>query len=103
MFEPMRSALSLLTLLAVVGCTPMAYQKAGVTAMQATADEHECRSLAAREVPPMGMWIHRRPFGSARHRYFGDPLLDRMQAESSLADFCMRARGYEMKALPSPP
>lgn len=101
-FIVMRSGLFLMAALAVAGCTPMAYQKAGVTTTQATADEQDCRSLAAREAPSLGMWLPGRPFGSGRRRFFGDPLLDRMQAESGLADFCMRARGYELKALPSP-
>lgn len=101
-FVIMRSAHFLMAALAVAGCTPMAYQKAGVTTTQATADEQDCRSLAAREVPPLGMWLPGRPFVWRHRRYFGDPLLDRMQAESGLADFCMRARGYELKALPSP-
>lgn len=99
----MRSALPLLIALAAAGCAPMAYQKAGVTAAQASVDEQECRSMAARETLPMGMWIPGRPFGWRPRHYFGDPLLDRMQAESSLADFCMRARGYELRQLPSPP
>lgn len=98
MFEIMRSALSLLVALAVAGCTPMAYQKAGVTTAQTRADEQECRSMAAREVLPMGIWIPGRPFGWRPRHYFGDPLLDRMHAEGSLADFCMRARGYELRA-----
>lgn len=94
----MRCALSLLILLAVAGCAPMAYQKAGVTTTQVSADEQECRSMAAREAPPIGMWVPGRPFG--RRHPFG--MLDRMQTESGLADFCMRARGYELKALPNP-
>lgn len=101
-FMTMRSALFLLAALAVVGCTPMAYQKAGVTTAQAAADEQDCRSLAAREAPPLGMWLPGRPFGRGHRLTFGDPLLDRMQAERGLADFCMRVRGYELKALPSP-
>ena len=101
-FVPMRSALFLLAALAVAGCTQMAYQKAGVTTTQAAADEQDCRSLAAREAPSLGMWLPGRPFGWGHRRTLGDPLLDRMRAESGLADFCMRVRGYELKTLPSP-
>lgn len=99
----MRSLALLTIVLAVAGCTPMAHQRAGVTTAQTRADEQECRSMAAREVLPMGMWIPGRPFGGRPRHYFGDPLLDRMHAESSLADFCMRARGYELRPLLSAP
>lgn len=95
----MRIVLLIAVAASLAGCAPMAYQKAGVTPTQATADEMDCRSMAAREALPMGLW---RPRGWRRYPYFGDPMLNRMQEESSLADFCMRARGYHLQPLPSP-
>lgn len=96
----MRTIVPIVAALALAGCAPMAYQKAGVTPQQVTADEQECRSMAAREAWPMWAWP--RPYGWRRYPYFGDPMLNRMQEESSLADFCMRARGYNLQPLPNP-
>lgn len=96
----MRIALSIALALAVAGCTPMAYQKAGVTPQQAFVDEQDCRSMAAREAWPLWAWP--RHHGRRRYPSFGDPLLNRMQEESSLSDFCMRARGYSLQPLPNP-
>jgi len=100
MFMDMRFLVPLAIVLGLTGCTPMAYQKAGVTSQQATADEMDCRSMAAREAWPMWAWP--RPYGRRRYPYFGDPFLNRMQEESSLSDFCMRARGYNLQPVPNP-
>lgn len=100
MFMCMRYLLSVATVVAVAGCTPMAYQKAGVTQQQASVDEMDCRSMAAREALPMWAWP--RPYGRRRYPYFGDLFLNRVQEESSLADFCMRARGYNLLPVPNP-
>lgn len=90
-----------LVLLAVAGCTPMAYQKAGVTSDRASVEEMECRSMAAREAtPPLWYW---RPYYGWRRPYFGDPMLSRMQEEAGLSDFCMRSRGYQLVPVPSNP
>lgn len=100
MFMGMRLLVPLAIVLCLTGCTPMAYQKAGVTQQQASVDEMDCRSMAAREAWPMWAWP--RPYGRRRYPYFGDPLLNRMQEESSLSDFCMRARGYNLQPVPNP-
>ena len=99
MLMRMRFFVLLALALVVAGCAPMAYQKAGVSAQQAKADEQDCRSMAAREALPLGAL---RPFGWRRYGAFGDPLLSRMQEESSLSDFCMRARGYNLQPVPNP-
>jgi hypothetical protein len=97
----MRSAVLLLAV-AVAGCTPMGYARPGATLAQARADEQECRGLAAREMMPPPLFLPA-PYGHPAYRrvrpLFGDPLLDRMRAESDLADFCMRARGYTLQPL----
>ena len=97
----MKRALPLLILLATSACAPMAYTRPGVSLAQAESDERDCRRLAAREAAPMfGMGPY--PYRYPRYRpFFGDPLLDRMQNESSLADFCMRSRGYSLQRFPS--
>lgn len=99
MFKGMRIMLPVAMALALAGCAPMAYQKAGATPQQATVDEQDCRSMAAREALPMWAW---RPYGWRRYGYASDPFLYRMQEESSLSDFCMRARGYNLQPVPSP-
>ena len=96
----MRMTLTIAIALTLAGCAPMAYQKSGATPQQATADEKDCRSMAAREAWPMWAWP--RPYGWRRQPYLGDPMLNRMQEESSLSDFCMRSRGYSLQPVPSP-
>ena len=94
----MRSAILIVGL--VAACTPAAYQKPGATPLQTYADQQECRSMAFAEAGPM-LGFGWSGFGY-RRRVFGDPLLDRMQRESALADFCMRARGYRLQPIPNP-
>jgi hypothetical protein len=90
----------LLLVAGLAACTPVAYQKPGVTALESEADQRDCRMMAMREAhSPFGLgWG---PSGYRRW-VFSDPLLDRMRNESALADFCMRARGYRLQPLPSP-
>jgi len=96
----------------LAACTPMAFQKPGVTAVQAQTDSEECRVLADREAmrqprwpwPPHAFGHGFRPHGFDPFgpRHYSSLSLDRMRAERDLADFCMRARGYELQPVPAP-
>jgi len=109
--KPMLPLLGAALLLA--GCTPMAFQKPGVTEAQALTDSAECRALADREAMRAPWWPwspHGFGHGFRRHvfdpfgpRYHSGLSIERMRAERDLADFCMRARGYELQPVPDPP
>lgn len=109
----MKPTLPLVTgALLLVACTPVAFQKPGVTVEQAQADSDECRVLADREAMRAPRW----PWASfpRSHAYgphafdpfwprkFSSLSFERMRAERDLADFCMRARGYELRPVPDP-
>ncbi len=104
----MHSVLGCALLLA--GCTPMAFQKPGVTEAQAQTDSAECQALADREAmrDPWWPWS---PYGYGFRPHVFDPFrtrsqsglsIERMRAERDLAEFCMRARGYELQPVPDP-
>ena len=92
----------------VAACTPMAWVKPDATPAQFAADSQECEQEAWREARwnYMGYhaaftpWMYRdafgRPFAGRPFGPFYDPFGDRYMEETRLANFCMRAKGYEL-------
>lgn len=91
----------------LTACTPMEWVRDDVTADEAQVDAELCREQAWREASwrPLhygnyGPWVYRDPFGRRylawQPSHFGNPLHERFMEESRLADFCMRAKGYEL-------
>jgi hypothetical protein len=106
---------ALLTLLFLAGCTPMQWVREG--AVPATevleTDSASCRQQAWREAQfrswayrPITPYVARDSFGrrSVAWPYgpfyspYGDPFFE----ESRLADFCMRAKGYDLVPVDKP-
>lgn len=91
--------LPLLPLL-VAACAPMDWTRSDVAPEQVQADMKACRDQAWRETSwapfafadPFG----RRYMGWPYYTPFADPYGDRFLEESRLANFCMRAKGYEL-------
>ncbi len=98
--------------LAAAGCAPMEWVKADATPEQVAEDSKQCQDSAWREanlrwsryygsIGPMvySDSLSRRflvwPWGP-----FSDPYGDRYLEESRLTNYCMRARGYELKSAP---
>src|SRR5262245_8228521 len=114
MVEPSMSRY-LIALLLLAGCAPMQWIKDGEPAEPAALEKDSafCRQEAWREAQyrawayrPIAPVVTRDRFGRstfvgwpyAPYAYpFGDPFFD----EARLADFCMRAKGYEL--VPAPP
>lgn len=94
-------------LLLAVGCTPLQWVKADATPEQAEVDNRQCQHIAWREASWRSMAYHR-SYGPHYYRdQFGRPVLvspygpfaeatDRFMDEARLADFCMRAKGYQL-------
>jgi len=102
----MRSVLAVLAVLAS-GCAPTQWVKADATPEQMKRDAIECQQEAWSKAhvspsysPPIGPVVVQDAAGHATVMWpggpfagaFGDPLLE----EGRLAQFCMRARGYEL-------
>jgi hypothetical protein len=98
---------SAILLLLASACAPMEWVKPDATPEQVAADAQQCEQEAWREAQsaymgygPFTPWMYRNGFGSPfAGRPFGpfyDPLGDRYMEESRLANFCMRAKGYEL-------
>jgi hypothetical protein len=97
--------------LLIAACTPMQWVRSDVTAEEAVADEELCRQAAWQETNfryldygPFGPWMNRDTFGSPLFYPpagpFFDPLMNRDWDQARLADFCMRAKGYELVPAP---
>lgn len=96
------------TLLLATACTPMDWVKPDATPGQREADARQCQEEAWREASssymglyrPFGPWMYRDAFGRPLVSYpygpFADPFGDRYTEEQRLANFCMRAKGYEL-------
>jgi hypothetical protein len=98
-----------LVLLLAAACAPLDWTRSDATSEQREADMSACRAQAWRETSwtslgfrgGMGPLAFSDPFG---RRYLGwpyyspfaDPYGDRFLEESRLANFCMRAKGYEL-------
>ena len=101
----MRSALAFLAVL-LCGCAPMRWEKADATVEQLQRDSIQCQQEAWRQAhagafySPSSPIVAQDSMGRATVTWpggsfaggFGDPLLE----ESRLAQFCMRAKGYEL-------
>ena len=102
----------LIALVALAGCTPMQWTRDGaVPAVEVLEkDSASCRQEAWREAqyrawayrPYWGPPLRRDPFGRSfvawpytayPSPFYGDPFFE----ETRLADFCMRAKGYELQ------
>lgn len=97
------------SLLLLAACAPVEWARSDATPEQMAADMRACREQAARETSwaSLSTWgaygpaMFSDPFG---RRYLGwpyfgafsDPFGDRFMEESRLANFCMRAKGYEL-------
>lgn len=89
----------------LAGCAAMQWTRGDATPEQLAADMRACRDQAWRATTwnsldyygAMGPPFFSDPFG---RRYFGwphySPFGDRFLEEARLADFCMRAKGYEL-------
>lgn len=108
----------LLPLLLLAGCTPMQWVRDGATpaAEVLEKDSSSCRQQAWREAqyrawayrPYWGPgFVRRDPFGrsfipwpytSYPSPFYGDPAFE----ETRLADFCMRAKGYQLVPVEKP-
>jgi len=108
----------LLCLLFLAGCTPMQWTRDGaVPPTEALEqDSASCRQQAWREAqyrawaygPYWGPAFMRRdafgrtftawPYGHAPYPFYADPAFE----EARLADFCMRAKGYELVPVEKP-
>jgi hypothetical protein len=105
------AALSSIALLLAACGPPMAWQKPGVSMVEAQADSRECNLLARNQAfresfvagygyPGYGYPYY--PYGPYGYRrsYYNDPFMYRGQRESDLQDFCLRARGYSLQPVP---
>jgi hypothetical protein len=103
-------------LLALAGCTPMQWMREGAlpAAEVLEKDSASCRQEAFREAQfrawayrPLAPIARRDAFGRSFVAWpygpypspFGDPFFE----ETRLADFCMRAKGYELVPVPKDP
>ena len=110
--------LLLVALVALAGCTPMQWVRDGaVPPVEALEeDSASCRQQAWREAQyrawayrpywgpafmrrdPFGRSFTAWPYGPSPYSFYADPAFE----ETRLADFCMRAKGYELVPVPKP-
>jgi hypothetical protein len=89
-----------LVLLLAVGCAPMDWMRSDAAPEQVQADMQACRDQAWREsrwptfafADPFGRRYLNWPYTAP----FADPYGERFLEEARLANFCMRAKGYEL-------
>ncbi len=97
----------------VAACTPMEWVKPDATADQARDDSIQCQQEAWREARlrawyyrPFAPVLIRDPAGRASLGWpygpAGDPFGDPYLEENRLAQFCMRAKGYELQPVEKP-
>lgn len=97
---------------ALGACTPMQWVKVDAGPAQLERDLAECRQQAWREsrlrawnwhYPPFGPTAFRDATGRLHYVWpyapFADPWGDPFFEESRLTQFCMRAKGYELRAI----
>jgi hypothetical protein len=106
-----------LAVLLAAGCTPLQWVRQDANPAELEQDMAQCQQQAWREASWRSFFY--RPFGPTivqdlhgrrvlvwPHSPFSDPFGERFFEESRLADFCMRAKGYELvpadKIQPSP-
>ena len=91
------------------GCASVAWTKPGATVEEFAADSRECQQDAWQEANSRyldrtylygGHSVYPDPLGRPLIGYpyapFGDPIGERYVQEARFADFCMRAKGYEL-------
>jgi hypothetical protein len=92
--------------LSAAACAPVAWVRADADAAQVEVDSRECQMQAWQEArwrslsysgyyPYMYRDAFGRPFAAPGPLW--DPFGDRLMEESRLANFCMRAKGYELQ------
>ena len=107
--QEMKRFCSAILLLLVAACAPMEWAREDASPEQAAADAQQCDDLAWRDAyrlrleyvhGPFAPWMYRDAFG---HPFYGrpfgpfyEPLGDPFFEEQRLANFCMRAKGYEL-------
>lgn len=94
-------------ILPAAACTPMQWVRSDAGPAQLAQDSNQCRNEAMREAfrrTWFAPWVYGPPMivRDARGRPFTvwpwpDPFYDRFMEEARLADFCMRAKGYELR------
>jgi hypothetical protein len=96
-------------LMLAAACTPVQWVRPDADAAQLDADSRQCQMQAWQEARWRsfsyfgmdGPYFYRdplgRPFLASAHGPFRDPFGDRFMEESRLANFCMRAKGYELQ------
>ena len=92
--------------LLVAGCAQMDWVRPDATPEQVAADTQQCEQDAWREANyyslgyrPFGPWLYRDALGQPFFHPVGpfyDPFYDNTMEEQRLANFCMRAKGYEL-------
>ena len=98
-------------LLGLTACTPMEWVRPDATPQPVEADAVQCQQEAWREANnyylgyrAFGPWMYRdafsRPFLFHPVGPFYDPTSDRYLEEQRLANFCMRAKGYDLAPAP---
>lgn len=90
----------------LAACTPMEWVRKDAGPEQLRQDQVECQRQAWREAQwrgfmarPYGPLVLTDPTGRRHiwpHSLLGDPFGDQFMEESRLANFCMRARGWEL-------
>ena len=100
-----RSWIAACALLAA-GCAPLQWAKSDATPEQLAVDTQQCEQAAWREANyyyagyrPFGPWMYRDAYGGPYFHTVGpfyNPYYDGRLEEQRLADFCMRAKGYEL-------
>jgi hypothetical protein len=93
-------------------CASLEWAKPGAGPEQLAADSQQCEMHAWREAqwnymgyhPAFTPWMYRdgfgRPFAGRPFGPFYDRFGDRYMEETRLANFCMRAKGYELAPVP---
>jgi hypothetical protein len=105
----MRSVLAVAFLVLAAGCTPMQWIKPDTAAAEGEKDLAACRQEAWRE-SRLSVPFFPRPLPyivrDAQGRQFlvspigfHDPFNDQFMEENRLTTFCMRSKGYELKAI----
>lgn len=94
--------LSLLLASLLSACSTSEWARPDVTAEQADRDQIDCQRWAGREASLRAEGFYGPgygPYGPFASRRFGPGAMDsggyRMLDEAQLADFCMRAKGYQ--------
>lgn len=104
-----RNATIFIACVTLWACTPVHWVKPDATPEQLDIDSADCQQKAWREAQYRSWWYYgppapylvRDPLGRRflvwPYSPFGDPFHDRFMEEGRLAQFCMRAKGWELQ------